>query len=320
MPYKHNESRRHKFKKAGYRVKNWPEYDKALKQRGSLTIWFSEEAIAAWCPVLGVKQSGGQRVYADLAIETALTLRSVYHLALRQTEGLLESLARLLDLDIPIPDHTTLSRRSRDLNPAMFRRMPGEAVCILVDSTGLKISGTGEWEETKHGLSRRRCWKKLHLAIDESNGEILAATLTTHLEDDASQVGPLLDQIDGQIDSVIADGAYDTRAVYSLLEEKCIAGIFPPRRDAVLSSDAETSPTTRDRNILMIQEKGRMAWQKETGYQRRSMVENGMFRYKKIIGGSLRSRDDSARKTEILIGVAILNRMNGLGSVVSVKE
>jgi hypothetical protein len=221
---------------------------------------------------------------------------------LRQTEGLLESLARLLDLDIPIPDHTTLSRRSRDLKPAMFRRMPGEAVSILVDSTGLKISGTGEWEETKHGLSRRRCWKKLHLAIDESNGEILAATLTTHLEDDASQVGPLLDQIDGKIDSVIADAAYDTRAVYSQLEREGITGIFPPRRDAVLSSDAETSPTTRDRNILMIQKKGRMAWQKETGYQRRSMVENGMFRYKKIIGA------------------AILNRMNGLGSLVSVKK
>ena len=322
MPYKHNQDRRYKFDKVRYNVKNWPEYDQALKNRGSLTIWLTKEAINAWQPENLPKKRGGQPLYSDVAIETDLTLRSLYNWGLRQTEGFLESIFSLMGLDLSIPDHTTFSRRSRELNITQFKREPGEPIHILVDSTGLKISGSGEWQETKHGLQKRKNWRKLHLAIDEATGNILASELTTNKNDDPSQVPILLDQIDEEIESMIADGAYDTREVYDALfnhKSGPIQGIMPPRKDAVLSDNALASPTTRDQNIICIKEKGRLNWQKETGYNRRSLVETAMFRYKIIIGGQLRSRSFENQKTEAKIGVAILDKMTNLGMPVSVR-
>jgi hypothetical protein len=322
MPYKHNQDRRHKFDKGRYSVKNWPEYDQALKNRRSLSIWLTKEAINAWQPENLQKKRGGQPVYSDVAIETGLTLRSLYKLGLRQTEGFLESISSLMGLALSIPDHTTFSRRSSELNITQFKREIGEPIHILVDSTGLKISGSGEWQETKHGLQKRKHWRKLHLAIDEATGNILASELTTHKNDDPSQVPILLDQIDEEIESMIADGAYDTREVYDALSNHKsgpIQGIMPPRKDAVLSDNALASPTTRDQNIICIKEKGRLNWQKETGYNRRSLVETAMFRYKIIIGGQLRSRSFENQKTEAIIGVAILDKMTNLGMPVSVR-
>jgi len=322
MPYKHNQDRRHKFDKARYKVKNWPEYDQALKNRGSLTIWFTQEAIKAWQPEDLQKKRGGQPVYSDVAIETGLTLRSLYKLGLRQTEGFLESISSLMGLELSIPDHTTLSRRSKELDITKFKRESGEPIHILVDSTGLKISGSGEWQETKHGLQKRKHWRKLHLAIDEKTGNILASELTTNKSDDPSQVPVLLNQIDEEIESMMADGAYDTQEVYNVLsthKSGPIQGIMPPRKDAVLSDNAVASPTARDQNILFIKENGRLKWQKETGYNRRSLVETAMFRYKIIIGGQLRSRSFENQKTEAIIGVAILDKMTNLGMPVSVR-
>ncbi len=322
MPYKHNHERRHKFDKARYKVMNWPEYDQALKTRGSLTIWFTDEAIKEWQPENLQKKRGGQAVYSDIAIETGLTLRSLYKLGLRQTEGFLESISSLMGLELSIPDHTTFSRRSGKLNITKFKREPGEPIHLLVDSTGLKISGSGEWQETKHGLQKRKNWRKLHLAINEATGSILASELTTNKSDDPSQVPVVLNQIDEEIESMMADGAYDTQEVYNVLSNHKsgpIQGIMPPRKDAVLSDNVFTSPTTRDQNILFIKENGRLKWQKETGYNRRSLVETAMFRYKTIIGGQLRSRNFKNQKTESRIGVAILNKMINLGMPVSVR-
>ncbi|MBU2645441.1 IS5 family transposase [bacterium] len=184
MPYKHNQDRRHKFEKARYNVKKWPEYDQALKNRGSLTIWLTDDAIKAWQTKNLQKKRGGQPVCSDNAIETGLTLRSLYKLGLRQTEGFLESISSLMGLALSIPDHTTFSRRSRELNITQLRRKPGEPIHILVDSTDLKICGSGEWQETKHGLQKRKHWRKLHLAIDEKTGDIVASELTTNKEDE----------------------------------------------------------------------------------------------------------------------------------------
>ena len=322
MPYKYCDDRKHKFDKPSYKVTNWPEYDKALKNRGSLTIWFTEEAIEAWHPENLEKKKGGQLTYSDLAIETGITVRSVYSMGLRQTEGFLESISELMGLSLSIPDHTTLSRRSNALKLFKITRTPGEPVHILVDSTGLKISGSGEWQETKHGLQKRKNWRKLHLAIDEATGDILASELTTNKKDDPSQIPVLLDQTDEEIESMTADGAYDTQDTYDILANHKtgpIKGLMPPRKDAVLSEKASTSPTTRDKNILFIEEKGRLAWQKETGYNRRSLVETAMFRYKAIIGGILRSKKWENQKTEAKIGVGILNKMTKLGMPVSVR-
>jgi len=281
MPFKANADRRHHIPKQRRRVTNWAEYDAALRQRGSLTVWFTEEAVAAW-EAEPRTTPGGQPHYSSLAITTALTLKAVFRLALRQTEGLIGSVIRLLGLDLSVPDHTTLSRRAETLEVPRPRsdsrtdagRDP-EPVHLLVDSTGLKLCGAGEWLVEKHGTRTRRAWRKMHLGVDAETGRIVAATLTDRDVDDASQVGPLLDQVDGQIASFTGDGAYDQDGVYTSVAERhpAAAIIVPPRATAVPSRTAETAPTQRDRHLDLIAEKGRMGWQKASGYNWRARAE-----------------------------------------------
>src|ERR1700740_1670959 len=199
VPFKANADRRHHIPKQQDRVTNWSEYDAALRQRGSLTVWFSEEAIAAWRAEPRTTR-GGQPLYSALAIATALTLRAVFRLALRQTEGLIGSVIHLLGLDLAIPDHPTRSRRAETLAVA---RPPSSAgpVHLLVDSTGLKLCGAGEWLVEKHGTRARRSWRKLHLGVDAETGQIVAAALTSKEVDDAAQIGPMLDQVTGSLSS-----------------------------------------------------------------------------------------------------------------------
>ena len=194
MPHKYNADRRHHIPRARYKVTNWSAYEAGLRQRGSLTVWFSEEAVAAWRAAPRTTP-GGQARYSDLAIETSLILRTVFHQPLRQTEGLVGSLLELMGLDLPVPDHSTLSRRSRTLTMAPQARTSGGPVHLLVDSTGVKLSGPGEWLVEKHGTSKRRSWRKLHIGFDAVSGRIVASILTDRDVDDASQVEPLLDQI-----------------------------------------------------------------------------------------------------------------------------
>src|SRR4051812_8039025 len=189
------------------------------------------------------------------------------------------------------------------------------------DATGLKVYGAGEWLVEKHGARGKRTWRKLHLAVDPSTGEILASELTSHDEGDASQVGPLLDQIPGPLVSVIADGAYDGEPVYRAVAERQpdppVAVIIPPRSTAVPSADAETTPSQRDQHIQMIRDKGRLGWQTAVGYGRRSLGETAISRYKTVIGRGLRARTLSAQKTEARVGCSVLNRMTRLGMPVS---
>src|SRR4051794_28399364 len=190
MPFKANAPRRHHIPKQRCRVTNWAEYDAALRQRGSLTVWFTEEAVAAWEAEPRTTPSG-QPHYSSLAITTALTLKAVFRLALRQTEGLIGSILRLLGLDLSVPDHTTLSRRAETLEVPRPRSDSDAApVHLLVDSTGLKLCGPGEWLIEKHGTRKRRSWRKLHIGVDADTGRIVASELTTHDVDDGSQVGP----------------------------------------------------------------------------------------------------------------------------------
>src|SRR5437773_10235191 len=204
VPFKANADRRHHIPKQQDRVTNWSEYDAALRQRGSLTVWFTETAIAAWKAEPRTTR-GGQPRYSALAITTALTLRAIFRLALRQTEGLIASLLRLLGLDLAAPDHSTISRRGETL-PVSRPRSGSEPVHLLVDSTGLKLCGPGEWLVEKHAAKVRRCWRKLHIGVDADTGEIIAAELTSKDVDDGSQVGPLLEQIAGSVASFTGDG------------------------------------------------------------------------------------------------------------------
>src|SRR6204780_3185805 len=210
MPFKFHRNGRHHIPRQKFRVTNWRDYEAALRNRGSLTIWFTTEAIADW-RAQPRATPGGQRHYSDLAIETALTLRAVFGLALRQTEGLIGSIMGLLEIDLPVPDHTTLSRRACGLPVQMPRRDRTGDLHLIVDSTGLKLRGAGEWLFEKHGTAKRRAWRKLHIGIDAASGEIVAFDLTDKDVDDASHVETLLDQLSQAPPSFIADGAYDGR-------------------------------------------------------------------------------------------------------------
>jgi hypothetical protein len=317
MPHKYNADRRHHIPRARYKVTNWKAYEAGLRQRGSLTIWFSEEAVAAWRAARTTP--GGQARYSDLAIETSLILRTVFHQPLRQTEGLVGSLLELMGLDLPVPDHSTLSRRSRTLTVAL--QAASGPVHLLVDSTGVKLSGPGEWLVEKHGTQRRRAWRKLHLAVDAKTGTIVASTLTSKEVDDAAELGPLLDQIDEPLAAVVADGAYDQDRVYDDVAGHSAeaAVVVPPRATAVLSPSAETDPTQRDRHIQASAEQGRMGWQKTSGYNARAGAEGAMSRYKRIIGDTLRSHTRPAQEVETRIAVTVLNRMLDLGRPESVR-
>jgi transposase len=317
MPYKFNQSRRHKIPKARYRVTNWPEYDAALVRRGSLTVWITEEAVAAWhAPATG--ERGGQPIYSAIAIETGLTLRLVFHQPLRQTEGLLRSIADLLGVAIAIPDHSTLSRRGGGLTILPKRIDRSESLHLLIDSTGLKIYGEGEWLDQKHGIRSRRRWRKLHLAVDTTTQEIVASDLTPDDVGDVSAVPDLLTQVDADVTSVTADGAYDGEPIYHAVAERHpkAAVIIPPRTTAVAS---ETISTQRDRHLAEIEQHGRMSWQRRSGYNRRSLVETTMYRYKTIIGRRLHARTLPNQRTKTKIGCNVLNQMISLGMPVTVR-
>ena len=321
MPFKLNQDHRHHIPKQKHKVTNSAAYDAALRQRGSLTVWFTDEAVAAWKAELRTTR-GGQRRYSPLAILTALTLRAVFHLALRQTEGLIGSIIHLLGLTLAVPDHSTLSRRAKTLEvPRPRPRRDGKPLHLLVDSTGLKLCGAGEWLIEKHGTKTRRTWRKLHLGLDAETGQIVAAALTTKEIDDGAQTSALLDQVAGPVASFTADGAYDQEGVSAAMAERHpeAAIIVPPRSTAVPSETAETTPTQRDRHLQVIAERGRAAWQKASGYTKRARAEAAIGRFKQVIGDGLHARTDERRAIEVGVAVHVLNRMLELGRPISIR-
>jgi hypothetical protein len=317
MPHKHNADRRHHIPKMAFKVRNWPEYEAGLRRRGSLTLWIEDAALDHWQTV----GPAGQPRYKDAAIQTMLMVRTAFKLALRQTEGLMASVITLMDLTISAPDHSTISRRAVTLPVIQPDSVPHGPLHLLIDSTGLQVYGAGQWLEAKHGAKSRRKWRKLHLAVDAGNGTIVARTLTDQDTDDPSQVAPLLDQIDGPIARVTADGAYDGAPTYATIAAHSddIEVVIPPRSTAVLNG--EQGPLVqRDRHLEIITERGRLAWQKATDYGQRSLVETTMGRYKTLIGPRLRARGFAAQKTEAAVSVVVLNQMLAAGRPDSVRR
>lgn len=316
-----------------YRLSNWSEYNRALVQRGSLTVWLSEEAINAW-EYDGPAQHGAQYTYSAIAIETCLTLRAVYHLALRQAQGFVGSLLGLMGVDLPVPDYSTLSRRAHDLSVCLSKKTDGAEGAgehekprhIVIDSTGLKVYGEGEpthrrWVEKQraHGKSKRRTWRKLHLALDPETGEITATELTDNATDDASQVEPLLDETEGPVECVGGDGAYDKWKSYEAISAVGARPVIPPQKNAKVKRHGNCAgpPLPRDEALRYIRRHGRAKWKRESGYHRRSLSETGMYRFKQIVGRVLRSRTLARQRTEARIGSKVLNAMLELGRPVS---
>ena len=247
----------HPTYKTKVRVANWPAYNQALVRRGDVTVWLSSEAIAAWTPRRS-GQRGGQRRYSDLAIETALTLRLISHLPLRQAEGFLRALFGMMRLDLSAPDSTTLSRRSQHLTRRLRLVPPGQGLHLELDSTGLSIVGAGEWAAAKHGGRGRRGWRKLHLGVDQS-GVIRVHRLTEETGEDATTALDLLTVVEGPLVHVTVDAAYDTVAVYETAGARGATVVVPPARTANVSGHGPRSPA-RDRTIQLVKTLGRRRW------------------------------------------------------------
>lgn len=309
-------------KKDKYRIVNWPKYNQALTNRGDFTLYFTEEAIEAWYDE-SPNQKGGQYIYSDLCIESLAMLKVVFGLPYRQLRGFVQSLLMMMRLDsLDVPSYTQICRRAKQLEIDINVPRNGGAITVVIDSTGLKIYGEGEWKVRKHGVSKRRTWRKLHLGCDPDTGFILCATLTNNDVDDASQLEPLLDQVEDTIEDVCLDGAYDTEDCWDGLISRQITPIIPPRRNAVEwyeEEEGDLPDYPRNVAIREIHKKGRKKWKHESGYHRRSLSETAMYRVKTIFGPQLYSRKFKSQQAETLIKIKTLNIMTAQGMPHSVK-
>lgn len=297
--------------KATYRIRNWSEYNAGLKQRGSLTFWIDELVLQEWVDPYLSGKPGASVYYSDVAILTMATVKAVYRLAGRQCQGFLESIFELLGIELSVPDHSTLSRRVGKLEVALPVVPKEGARHVVVDSTGVKVYGEGEWKTRQHGVSKRRTWRKLHLGVDEATGEILAAVVTTNDVHDGEVLNDLLEQIEGEIEQVSTDGAYDHSHCYDEIAERGAKPVIPPRKDAVIwqHGNCKAPPHPRDENLRYIRKHGRKKWKRDANYHRRSLAETTMFRFKAIFGGNLSSRKFDNQAVELFIKCAALNRM-----------
>ena len=289
---------------------HWSAYEQALVQRGDVTLWLSADATDAWRPAPSGRP-GAPKTFSDGAIETALTLRLVFRVLLRQAEGFLRSVLSLMGVDLAAPDHTTLSRRSQSLAVA-FRRIPSRGpIHLIVDSTGRSIVGAGEWAPVQHGGRGHRGWKTRHRAVDRG-GVIVAHALTEPTVDDATMGIDLIETVDDEIARVTADAAYETVAFYAAAEMRDATVVVPPSKTARVSRRRPRS-RARDRTITDVRTLGRRRWKQEAGYPLQARVENAFFRYKSILGDRLRARSRGGRVAESVVACNVLNQMTELG-------
>jgi hypothetical protein len=298
-----------------YKITNWKEYNQALKQRGSLEIWIENGIESKWY-YQGKSQQGAQFEYSDTCIEIAGVLRVLYHLPYRQLAGFLESLVKRFGWSVNVPDYTVINRRLKTLKLKVNDNVTASGKkYIVIDSTGLKIYGEGEWKVRQHGWAKRRTWMKVHLAIDESTGVIESCETTTSVVDDAEMVQYLLESIQEPIGKVAGDGAYDKAKVYEVLHRRKIKAIIPPRRNARINrhGNRKGKPLLRDKNIRDVRKLGRKGWKKKNNYHRRSIAETTMFRFKANFGGRLSARTEKQQEVEVQLKCKVLNQMTKLG-------
>lgn len=324
VPKKPKKAKKSQSAKETYRLSNWPEYNKALITRGFVTLWLSEDTLANWY-YQGSRAAGGQFRYSDGCIQAALALKAIFRLAFRQTQGLIQSMLAIMKMNLQVPSYTQLCRRQAKVvafsAPVPCEDSTVEALHIVIDSTGLKVYGEGEWKVKKHGTHKRRTWRKLHLAIDESTNDIHAVELTTNAVSDADMVKPLLDEMKQPVAKVGGDGAYDQIKVYEQLEIRHIQPLIPPRGNAVIWMDKAGNDLVHPRNeaIRQIEAVGLTTWKRQCGYHRRSKAETAMFRWKACFGERLATRLLTHQQIEAQVKAACLNRFTKLGMPKAVK-
>ena len=296
--------------KRRYRIRNWREYNKALVSRGSLTLWVEQRAVCKWRDQSRSSRRGRRRTYSDLAVTCALTLREVYGLPLRATQGLVRSVLRLMGADLPAPHYSTLSRRAAALDVMLPRKSTGP-LRLAVDSTGVKLYGEGEWKVRLHGTEKRRTWRKLHVMIEHRTHEVVSLSMTDKDCLDRREVRRLLSEVEGEVAEVLGDGAYDFQDCYKALHERGARSLIPPKKRARVRG----GPEFCDRNAAVLRghEVGTGEWKKESGYHRRSLVETAMMRIKTIFSERLKAREWRRQETELRVRCAALNRMTSLG-------
>lgn len=297
--------------KGRYKTTNWAAYNAALKARGSLTIWLDKD-LQWYAPASG--RSGRQRVFSDAAIQFCLSIKCLFGLALRQSLGLVESLLRLACVDWKVPDFSTVCRRQKTLRVQLPYRPCTTALDLLVDSTGIKFLGEGEWKRKKHGAEYRRQWRKVHLGIDAQTLEIRAIEVTNNSVGDAPMLPELLGQIpaDEAVASVSGDGAYDTKACHAAIAQRGAQAVIPPRKNARPWRASLVGAASRNEALNACHRLGRAIWKKWSGYHRRSLVETKMHCFKRL-GERVMARTFERQVVELHVRVAVLNRFTQLG-------
>jgi hypothetical protein len=302
-------------RKGTYRITNWRQYNESLVQRGSITYWFSDDVLAQWHHANRQRKVGHPFVYSDTAIECLLSLRELFRLPYRQTEGLARSLVELMEIEVEIPDYTSLAKRAATLPISLDVSRHTGPIDVVVDSTGLKVFGEGEWKVRAHGKSKRRTWRKLHLTVNPKTQEIEAEVLTENSGHDADQVDNMLDQVAVPIRRFYGDGAYDPWKVRDTLTTRRIKQIIPPRHDAKIKRHGNTKGPSLPRDVAIrdIRRLGRKRWKEEIGYHRRSLSETAMYRIKCCFGNQLKNRELPNQRTEARLRSKILNHFTRLG-------
>lgn len=302
------------MQKKCYRPANWKDYNKSLVKRGSLTLWFDKKSVDSWYSKEQTGEKGRPELYSDLAIECCLTLKMVFHLPLRASEGFVGSLLGLLNLPLKAPNYSLLSLRQKNLVlPSLQQTQPGGSKHLVIDSTGLKLYGEGEWKVRKHGKSKRRTWLKLHLTINERTQEIEAYVLTGDNVHDCETLPEMLRQVNGNICQVTGDGAYDTHDSYAAVINIGAKPCFPPRVNAIKHKVIDEAWRLRNHAISQVRYHDLEHWKKKNNYHRRSLSETGMFRFKTLLDDKVQARTFERQKTEVGIKCRIINKMNKLG-------
>ena len=302
------------------KIINWKEYNEALVRRGQFTLWISDDVIEHWHHENAGNKVGRPFTYSDLAVESLLTIREFFHTTYRATEGFGKSLAALMKVDVAIPDFTSLAKRAAKLGIDIDVTKYRGKIDMVVDSTGLKVYGEGEWKVKKHGWAKHRTWRKLHLMIDPATHQIIAELLTGNDVHDSQVVKTLLEETENEIGRFYGDGAYDPWEVRDELEKRGIEQVIPPREDAVPQNRRDGRRKERDAAIDGIEKQGRKGWKKGIGYHRRSLAETGMYRMKTIFGGNLKNRKLENQKTEVRLRCKLLNKLTTFGMPKSVPR
>jgi len=295
--------------KAEDKITNWKDYNRALVNRGSLTFWMDEKAITNWYSNTLSGRRGRSNEFSNTAIETALMLKGIFNLPLRALQGFIDSLFELMDVDLRSPNYSSISKRARTIDVKYRPQSRGPVAHLVIDATGVKVFGEGEWKVRKHGSEGRRTWRKVHFAVDSGSHEVVSAVVSLDSVHDSEALPTLLNPLRRKIEQVSADGAYDTRDCYKVIDKKGAKPTIPPRKNAGLWKGDHP----RNEAVKALKNGELKQWKIESGYHQRSLAETAMYRYKQLLSGKVSLRKYNGQVGEILANVKALNKLTTLG-------